>query len=681
MSHLLTRVPFSSSARMLGITARLLACGCVVSLGLFTGCSDTPPDDDSPTASPTPTSPTPTATACPDSDSDGSCEAADCAPTDANIHPGATDIAYDGIDQDCDGVDRTDVDGDGYPGGATGNDCNDNDSNVNPGKAEDCSDNLDNNCDNEVDNLPSCPDNDYDKDGVTETQGDCDDQDPNQYPGNIESYDGKDNNCDGQEGRIMGLKPNVDVTISGDVSSQLVGTSLAGVRVANFSSANGDAYADLVVGAPGYGGQGRGAVALYFGGPTWAYSAPFSAAPLLFSESQPDARAGSAVGGLGDLNYDGLQDFGVGTPFYNSNVTDCGRGHVFLGQTANWLSGDLELRDSSSIPGYFKETYMGTSLDGGDVTGDGKEDMLIGAKTATDGWVFILPGEGTVPVSIQLDDIAKIEAKDGRLLGGAVAFAGDVNSDLIGDIIAGGAYESSNQGYMLFVPGSSNFKANTWYDIENSGPGTTALAQYIEFYGDISGEGAGWSVSGNGDVNQDGAPDFIGGDFSTRDTNDPAAFLFFGGSKFLNGNVPAQGSKSLNSSANVKIKLGQFDACPCAVNLEGDLNGDGYDDILVGAANAKKDGNSQPTGAVYIFLGRPNWPSTLTMDLNADYILYGASTSEMAGYAISFVGDLNADGRDDFAVGAPNADVLVNGTTALDAGRAYVLFGIDAPTP
>lgn len=94
---------------------------------------------------------------CIDNDSDGYgayCELGlDCDDTDATIHPGAAEIPYDNIDQNCDGTDLTDVDGDGYIDSSVGggNDCNDNNAGVNPGASEVCGDGIDNNCDGNID--------------------------------------------------------------------------------------------------------------------------------------------------------------------------------------------------------------------------------------------------------------------------------------------------------------------------------------------------------------------------------------------------------------------------------------------------------------------------------------------------------------------------------------------------
>ena len=151
----------------------------------------------------------------PDDDNDGSSDAADCAPTNAAIHPGATEVC-NGLDDDCDG--KTDPgcddDGDGYcdaslpadptsvacPQGA--GDCDDVHASVHPGAVDVC-DALDNDCDGNTD--PGC---DVDGDGYCignlapsgtciHGGGDCNDADPNAHPGATETCDNADQNCDG----------------------------------------------------------------------------------------------------------------------------------------------------------------------------------------------------------------------------------------------------------------------------------------------------------------------------------------------------------------------------------------------------------------------------------------------------------------------------------------------------
>ncbi len=147
-------------------------------------------DPDMPTASVTLT-----AVVSTDGDGDGYVDGEDCDDADPNIHPGADDTPYDGVDTDCSGTSDYDADGDGYDSADYGgDDCDDTDVDTSPGAPEQWYDGVDEDCDNR---------SDYDQDGDghdSDAWGgdDCDDEDAGAYPGNLEDEgNGVDDDCDG----------------------------------------------------------------------------------------------------------------------------------------------------------------------------------------------------------------------------------------------------------------------------------------------------------------------------------------------------------------------------------------------------------------------------------------------------------------------------------------------------
>jgi MYXO-CTERM domain-containing protein len=153
---------------------------------------------------------------CKDGDGDGwgvgkDCKIADCDDTDAAVHPWAKEVCGDGVDNDCDttvddgcdGVDCKDADLDGWGVGKDCKkpDCDDSDGGTSPWVKEICADGKDNNCDGAIDeDCIICQDNDGDGHGVGPkcTSWDCDDSDPDSYPGAPERCNNKDNDCDGE---------------------------------------------------------------------------------------------------------------------------------------------------------------------------------------------------------------------------------------------------------------------------------------------------------------------------------------------------------------------------------------------------------------------------------------------------------------------------------------------------
>jgi len=149
---------------------------------LFAGCAPQPPVGN-------------------DRDGDGFRDEADCAPNDASVHPAADDLFGDGLDQNCDGTDGLDADGDGYPREDDRHeepydlwDCDDLDAGIHPGHEDQAGDAIDRDCD-------GLDGTDADGDGYASTSSggeDCDDQDAEVHPGAEEACDGIDNDCSGE---------------------------------------------------------------------------------------------------------------------------------------------------------------------------------------------------------------------------------------------------------------------------------------------------------------------------------------------------------------------------------------------------------------------------------------------------------------------------------------------------
>jgi len=188
----------------------------------------------------------------------------------------------------------------------------------------------------------------------------------------------------------------------------------------------------------------------------------------------------------------------------------------------------------------------------------------------------------------------------------------------------------------------------------------------VTILGKASGDNLGFNVSGAGDVNGDGFDDIIVGARLNNDggsNNEGAAYIIFGASNL-------SGTKSLGGadSADVTI-LGKAASNFLGRDLSGvgDVNDDGFDDIIVGAINSG-DG-----GAAYIFFGASDLSGTKSLGggQSADLTILGKGVSDFLGRSVSGLGDVNADGLPDIIVGAyGNNDGGSN-----NEGAAYIFFG------
>jgi len=200
-----------------------------------------------------------------------------------------------------------------------------------------------------------------------------------------------------------------------------------------------------------------------------------------------------------------------------------------------------------------------------------------------------------------------------------------------------------------------------------SGP-LYADASYL---GTHNGERVGFVLSRLGDVNGDGLADFAIGsphsnpsDPETTKRDAGAVYLILGKPRAdLAYNVSLENANAIFWGKNV------FDAMGSDISDQGDINGDGYDDILIGASGGSAPQNP---GHAFIVFGKAaaDWGKNFILEDQADASFYGEAYSHLAGQSVSIVGDINADGYDDFLVSAPKACDL-----GQDRGRVYLFKG------
>ena len=487
-----------------------------------------------------------------------------------------------------------------------------------------------------------------------------------------------------------------------------------GYSVSTAGDVNGDGYSDVLIGVPHGGPAGQGEFILMLGSGS---SSPPVTGYYDFTGITVGSLTGYSVATTGDVNGDGYSDVIVGFPGYSgSGYSGGGGAWVLLGRsTAPYLGA------GGTLTGTAVGDSMGICVaTAGDVNGDGYADVLIGSGKLPSPALAYTPrghaelylGSATglrlIPAWSRTGGVDNIG--DGELFGMCVATAGDVDGDGFSDfLVSAPASGPSRGGRVYLFKGSANLPGQqpVW---SNSGGSNT------EFFG--------WSVSSAGDVNADGYSDVIVGSplYDNGQTDEGRVLVYYGSSAGL-PTTPSWSYESNSAGANLGI----------SVASAGDLNGDGYGDIIVGAHEISANlfshngaafvwygssaglPNAAPAWAAYggkndahfgssvagagdvngdgyadVVIGAPNDSLTQTGE-GAAYAWYGSAGGLVAGpanwsahsnqagaemgNAVSGAGDVNGDGFSDVIVGAPLFDESISGTTYADAGRAFLYRG------
>ncbi|MBT7410686.1 MAG: hypothetical protein HN826_13370, partial [Methylococcales bacterium] len=392
---------------------------------------------------------------------------------------------------------------------------------------------------------------------------------------------------------------------------------------------------------------------------------------------------GSKVGSAGDINGDGFADIIIGANDASPNaLDDAGQSFVIFGSSS--FSSTLEASALNGSNGFIlngaaADDDLGEFVTSGDINGDGLSDLIMGAKNITvngnddAGGVVVVYGKTSSFTSSI--DVSSLTVNDGFVIHGInvndytgdQVSSGDINGDGIDDFIISAYTDTNgvNAGSVYVLFGQTANQTST-VDLSALNGSNGFVINGINA-NDLTGS----TVSFSNDINGDGFGDILisADDASPNGKSDAGqSYVVFGASSF--STTLELSSLDGNNGITLNGATAKDDA---AISTAGDINGDGFDDLIVGAEDHTNFGN-YGAGSSFLLFGSSSLASTIELsEINASngFIFLGQNFEDYSGTNVSQAGDVNGDGFDDLLISAPNADP--NGIS--NAGTTYLLYG------